>query len=139
MTKIKICTLAGVLGGMVARAFGGWSSDMTTLVVFMSIDFIMGLIVAGVFGKSDKSPTGALDSKAGWRGLSKKCVTLLFILIAHRLDVALSLNYIKSATVIAFILNETISMTENAGLMGIPIPTPVAKGIELLKNKEDRK
>ena len=137
ITKTGVCGMVGLVGGAIVKLFGGWSSDMTTLITFMAIDFFMGLIVAGVFGKSDKSPTGALDSKAGWRGLCKKCVTLLFVLIAHRLDIALGTDYIKSATIIAFILNEIISIAENAGLMGIPLPQVITKGIELLKEKDD--
>ena len=135
--KAGVCGMVGLVGSTLVKLFGGWSSDMTTLITFMAIDFFMGLVVAGVFGKSDKSPTGALDSKAGWRGLCKKCVTLLFVLIAYRLDIALGVDYIKSATIIAFILNEIISITENAGLMGMPMPNIIKKAIELLKEKDN--
>lgn len=122
-----------MVGSSIASLFGGWSADMTTLITFMAIDFIMGLVVAGVFGRSNKSPSGALDSKAGWRGLCKKCVTIAFVLIAHRLDMALNVSYIKSATVIAFIANEIISIIENAGLMGIPLPQVVTRAVEMLR------
>lgn len=136
--KAGVCGMVGLVGGFVSRLFGGWSSDMTTLIIFMAIDFLMGLIVAGVFGNSDKSETGSLDSKAGWKGLSKKCITLAFVLVAYRLDVSLGTNYIKSGTIIAFIVNETISIVENAGLMGIPLPQAITKGIELLKDKNNQ-
>ena len=87
MTNIKslICMVFGAIGGMIAHLFGGWTEDMATLIIFMAVDFIMGLIVAGVFHKSNKSQSGALNSHAGWIGLCKKCVVLLFVLIAHRL------------------------------------------------------
>jgi len=137
ITKTSVCAAFGIIGSFVAQLFGGWSSDMTTLLIFMAVDFVMGLIVAGVFGRSDKSESGALDSKAGWRGLCKKCVTLLFVLVAHRLDLALGTGYVKSAAVIAFILNEIISITENAGLMGMPLPQVIKKAIDLLKERDD--
>ena len=90
--------------------------------------------------KSSKSETGALESKAGWIGLIRKLVSLLFVLVAYRLDLIIGTTYIKDAVCIAFIVNELISLTENAGLMGIPIPEPIMNAIELLrsKNKNDK-
>ncbi|MBE7024013.1 MAG: phage holin family protein, partial [Ruminococcaceae bacterium] len=79
---------------------------------------------------------GNLNSRAGWKGLCKKCVTLLFVLIAHRLDVSLGTEYIRTATIIGFIANEVISIVENAGLMGLPLPKVITKAIDILK-KED--
>lgn len=135
--KVLICTIIGVVGSFIANLFGGWSEDMVTLIVFMTVDFIMGLVVAGIFNKSNKSTSGALESKAGWKGLCRKCVTLLFVLIAHRLDVSLGTDYIRTATVVGFIANETISIVENTGLMGVPLPGVLTKAIEILKNKSD--
>ena len=80
--------------------------------------------------------SGSLDSRAGWRGLCKKGITLMLIMIAHRLDVLLDASYIKTATVIGFITNEVISIVENAGVMGIPLPDAITRAIDILKNKE---
>ena len=137
MTNIKvvICTVFGAIGGMIAHLFGGWTEDMMTLIIFMAIDFIMGLIVAGVFHKSNKSQSGALNSHAGWIGLCKKGVVLLFVLIAHRLDMLLGSDYIRTTAIIGFIANEFISIVENAGLMGVPLPEVVVKAIEVLKHR----
>ncbi len=134
--KIIICTFVGMIGSMLAKLFGGWTEDIVTLIIFMTVDFIMGIILAGVFKNSSKSQTGALDSRAGWKGLCKKGTILLFVLIAHRLDLLLEASYIKTATVIGFILNEAISVTENAGLMGLPLPDAVRRAVEVLKNME---
>lgn len=130
--KIYCCSLAGVIGSFVASLFGGWSEDILTLIIFMAVDFVMGLVVAGVFHKSDKSATGTLNSRAGWKGLCKKGVMLMFVLVAHRLDVLLLTDYIRTAAIIGFIANEALSIIENAGLMGVPIPQPIAKAIESL-------
>lgn len=135
--KNTICVTLGLIGSMIANLFGGWTEDMVTLVIFMGIDFAMGLIVALVFQKSSKSETGAADSRACFKGLCKKCVILLFVLIAYRLDLALNCNYIKTATIIGFIANELISIIENAGIMGIPLPAVLKKAIEVLKGKGD--
>lgn len=134
--KVFVCTFLGAVGGIAAQIFGGWSEDMVTLIIFMTVDFITGLIVAGVFKASGKSETGALNSKVSFKGLCKKCVMLLFVLIAHRLDMILGCDYIRAATVIGFIINEIISIVENAGLMGIPLPEVITKAIEILKNKK---
>ena len=136
--KNTICVTLGLIGSMIANLFGGWTEDMVTLVIFMGIDFAMGLIIALVFQKSGKSETGAADSRACFKGLCKKCVILLFVLIAHRLDLALNCNYIKTATIIGFIANELISIIENAGIMGVPLPAVLTKAIEVLKGKGDK-
>ena len=133
--KTTICTIFGLIGGFVASAFGGWSAGILTLLIFMAIDYASGLIVAGVFHKSPKSEGGALESLAGWKGLVRKGMTLLIILIGARLDILLGLMYIRDAIIIAFIVNELLSIIENAGLMGIPIPKVLERAIELLKDK----
>ena len=130
-----VCTIVGVVGGMIAQLFGGWTEDMITLIIFMAVDFIMGLIVAGVFHKSNKSKSGALNSHAGWVGLCKKGVVLLIVLIAHRLDMLLDMDYIRTTAIIGFIMNEVISIVENAGLMGVPLPEVIIKAIEILKHR----
>lgn len=139
MTNVKafICTVFGAVGGIVAQLFGGWSEDMVTLIAFMAVDFVMGLILAGVFHNSNKTENGNLNSKVGWKGLCKKCITLLFVLIAHRLDVALGTTYIRTATIIGFMANELISVVENAGLMGLPMPEVITKAIDILKNRSE--
>ena len=74
--KDTICTAIGIIGGVIASLFGGWDTALQTLVIFMAIDYITGLVVAGVFHASPKTKTGALESKAGWKGLIRKGETL---------------------------------------------------------------
>ncbi len=135
--KSTIVTVIGVIGSCIASLFGGWDAALVTLVIFMGVDYITGLIVAGVFHTSEKTPGGGLESRAGWKGLCRKGVTLLVVLVACRLDLVMGSNFIRDAVVIAFIANETISIIENAGLMGIPIPAAIVRAIEILKNKAD--
>ena len=84
--KDTICTSIGIIGGVIASLFGGWDTALQTLVIFMAIDYITGLVVAGVFHASPKTKTGALESKAGWKGLIRKGETLLIVLVACQLD-----------------------------------------------------
>ena len=134
--KLYFCTAMAFLGSLISRLFGGWTEDMVTLVIFMAIDFVMGLVVAGVFHNSTKSKTGALNSRAGWMGLCKKVVMLTFVLVAYRMDILLETSYIKTTVIIGFIANEGISIIENAGLMGLPLPDVVKKAVDILKDKE---
>ena len=133
--KNAICTTIGVVGSVIASMFGGWTASLTTLIIFMMIDYASGLIVAGVFHKSPKTDTGALESRAGFKGLIRKFMILLFVLIGYRLDVAVGTTYIRDAVCIAFIANELLSIVENAGLMGIPIPAVITNAIDILKKK----
>lgn len=136
--KEKICTGIGVVGSFVASLFGGWDAGLMTLVIFMAIDYSSGLLVAGVFHNSNKTSTGTLESIAGWKGLCRKGMTLLFVLIAYRLDLALGVNYIRDAVIIGFMANELISIVENAGLMGLPLPAVIAKAIDVLTSKGNK-
>ena len=136
--KAQVLAIFGMIGGFIASLFGGWDAALITLVIFMAIDYITGLIVAGVFHNSSKSETGALESRAGWKGLCRKGVTLLIVLVACRLDIIIGTNFVRDAVVIGYILNETISIIENAGLMGLPIPAALTKAIDVLKQRSEK-
>ena len=137
--KNAICAAAGMGGSIIASLFGGWTASLTTLLIFMGIDYLSGLVLAGVFHKSPKTETGALESRAGLKGLIRKVTMLLFVLIGHRLDVAVGATYIRDAICIAFMVNELISIVENAGLMGIPVPAVITNAIDILKKKTEQK
>lgn len=139
MNKQMICTAIGAAGSFIASIFGGWDTALATLLIFMAVDYITGLLVAGVFHASPKSENGALESKAGFKGLIRKGLVLVVILVACRMDMLLGVNYIRDAACIAFIVNELISMVENFGLMGVPFPEPIKEAIELLQKKGDGK
>lgn len=134
--KSQIMIGIGTAGSLVASFFGGWTASLSTLLIFMLIDYVTGLVVAGVFHKSKKTDSGALESRAGFKGLCKKGMVLLLVLVGHRLDIAIGTTYIRDAVCIAFVANETISIIENAGLMGIKIPAILEKSIDVLKKKK---
>lgn len=138
-TKVAIMTGAGVIGGMLSQAFGGWDAALITLLLFMAVDYLSGLIVAGVFQASDKSASGSLSSIACWQGLLKKGMTLIIVLVAARLDIVLGTAFVRDAVVIAYVVNETISIIENAGLMGLPVPDIIMQAIEQLQGKNEQK
>lgn len=138
MSKTGILTILGTAGAFIANLVGGWDAALTTLLIFMAIDYLLGLIVAAVFHKSNKSESGRLDSRAGLKGLLKKGMVLLIVLVAARLDIVIGGNFIRDGVVIAFIANETISIIENAGVMGVPIPAVITNAIDILQRKSEK-
>ena len=126
--------IIGIIGSFISYLFGGWNTMIQTLLLFMALDYLTGIIVAGVFHKSSKSASGALSSKAGFKGLAKKIVILIVICLTYRIDIMLNLNNtLYSIVVIAYITNESISILENAMAMGIPIPKKLEEAIENMK------
>lgn len=128
-----------IVGSFISQLFGGWDMALQTLVIFMAVDYITGLVVAGVFKKSAKTKNGALESKAGFKGLCKKGMILLYVLVASQVDKLTGTDVVRNAVVIGFTANEGISILENGGLMGISYPKILKNAIELLKPKEETK
>lgn len=139
LTKIKtsIFTAIAIVGSVITGLLGGWDTALQTLLIFMLIDYVSGLVLAGVFKKSTKSDTGALESRAGWKGVCKKGMTLLFVLMGTQLDVLLNVGYIRYGLIIAFIVDEGMSIIENAGLMGIPLPDAITNALDILRKQKD--
>lgn len=135
--RALFCSGAGAFGSLLVSLFGGWSSDLSTLVICMAVDFVTGLLAAALC-KSEKTDSGGLSSTVGFKGIAKKVMILLLVLVAHRIDLVLGVSYIKTAAVIAFIVNEVISIIENAGLIGVPLPKVFQRAIDLLKGKAEK-
>ena len=133
--KETVCTVLGILGSAVCWAFGGWDTAMMTLLVCISVDYVSGSIVALVFHKSNKTESGAYNSAYGLKGLCKKCLMLLFVLVAVQIDRVLGADYVRDAVCIGFSVNEILSIIENLGLAGFPMPEAIIKALEQLQKK----
>ena len=136
MIKESLCTSVGIVGSMIISLLGGWDVPMQTLIICMIIDYLSGLAVAGIFHKSKKSENGALNSRSGLKGLCMKCMILFIIVAIVQVGKVLNVDWLRNATIIGFISNEFISIVENAGLMGMRLPKPVFKAIDILNDKE---
>jgi toxin secretion/phage lysis holin len=136
-TQIKNGVLAifSVVGTIVTNALGGWDDPMKLLAVLMAADYITGVMVAGLWKKSNKSESGALDSRAGFKGLARKGAILLVVLVGHHLDLAMGVNYVRNGVILFFAGNEGLSLLENLGLMGIDYPDTVKKMFQVLQEK----
>lgn len=132
--KQTILTIIGAVGVYLSLFFGGFDTTFIILCAFIGIDYISGLIVAGIFKKSDKTESGGLSSKAGWKGIFKKIMTLTIVGVANLLDVQMGTTILRDGVCISFIANEGISIIENVGSMGVPIPKFLKDSIALLNS-----
>lgn len=132
--KNRICTFTGMIGSWIAYMFGGWDTALVSLIIIMAVDYATGVIVAAL-RRSPKSETGGLSSKVGFLGLAKKLMILLFVLIGNRLDMVIGTDYIRNAVIIGYMANELISVTENAALLGLPLPEVITSALDVLKGK----
>jgi len=133
--KEMACTLTGMIGSAICWAFGGWDAAIGALLICMAVDYVSGSMVALVFHKSNKTESGAYNSGYGLKGLCKKGLMLLFVLVAVQVDLILSTEYVRDAVCIGFCTNEILSIIENLGLAGIPMPQAITKALEQLQNK----
>lgn len=134
-TQYILDTAIGVVGALVYLAVGDITAELSTLLWLMLLDILTGFLVASVFKASRKTTSGALSSKEMLKGFVRKVGMLILVAIAYRLDNMLNVNYLKNATTIALIVEECLSLVENIGLMGIPIPKFISSAIDVLNSK----
>lgn len=130
MPLFWLCSVFGLVGSVITFAFGSWVESLTLLVVAMGIDYVTGVAASIKEGRGLNSVFG------GW-GLTRKGLMLLVILLAHRIDILLETsNVTMGAAIYFYIANELISITENYGRIGLPLPDRLRKIIEVLKDKK---
>lgn len=133
MPIILFNSLCCLIGAALTFAFGSWIESLSFLLVAMGVDYVTGIAA------SLKEKRG-LNSTFGAWGLARKGLMLLVILLAHRIDILLELNNMtKGAAIYFYIVNELISITENYGRIGLPLPERLRKIIEVLKDKNEDK
>lgn len=136
--KVSVLATVGAVGSAIAQAFGGWDRSLLVLVISMAVDYITGLVVAGVFKKSPKSGGGALESRAALKGILRKAAELLAVLVAAQADKLLGdSSFLRTAIVLFFVGDEGLSILENIGLMGVPLPRVIKNAFEALRDKGD--
>ena len=128
---------AGVIGSCMAYLIGGWDMCVLVFGVCMAVDYLTGFTCAFVFHKSPKTETGGAESRAGLKGLIRKGCMILVVIIAHMLDMLAGYDVFRDGVCYAFILNEGLSIIENMSLMGVYIPEPLKKGLELISKRGD--
>lgn len=136
LIKDMILAVVAVVGSGIAKILGGWDNALQTLIILMAIDYLTGVLIAAIWQKSNKSESGALESRAGFKGLIRKGMTLLVVWIGVQLDLVLNMQgFSRTALVLFFCGNEGLSIVENLGIMGLPLPDFVKDKFEQLRVK----
>ena len=135
--KNGILAILAAAGAFLAGGLCGWDAPLALLVALMAADYLTGVLVAAVWQRSDKSASGALDSRAGFQGLVKKGMILLLVWLGVLLDRAAGAGYVRTAVVLFFVGNEGLSLLENLGLMGVPFPAFLRRALQALQEQGD--
>lgn len=129
---IAFKVLATAIGGITGYLFGGWHALLQILLVFVAIDYLTGLLASGYEGK--------LSSKVGFRGIAKKVMIFAIVAVGHLIDTAIGENHLfRDAVIYFYLANELLSILENAGRTGLPIPEQIKNAVDVLKGKGDSK
>ena len=124
-------------GSVLSQSLGGWDTMLQVLVTLMAIDYALGVVLALVWKRSNKTADGSFESRASVKGLFRKCGILLCVLIAARLDPLFgSEGYIRGTVILFFLANEGLSVVENLGVMGLPMPQVLKDAFLALRDKE---
>ena len=120
-----VCTILSFL-------FGGMEGLMVALIALIILDYISGVIAAAVEKR--------LSSEVGAKGIAKKIFMLLIVALANIVDINVigDGHVLKTVTVVFYICNECISLIENAGRIGVPVPKKLLDVLEQLRDKDDK-
>lgn len=126
-----LSVIGGTLGGFIVSLLGGWDKIITALLILMCLDYFTGIIKA-IYNNE-------LSSEIGFKGLAKKVLILVIVMVAVITEQYLGVPAIREIVIMFFSVNEGISILENAAQMGLPIPTKLKNVLLQLreKNKEE--
>lgn len=138
----KVTEILAAIGGAIASFFCGLPPILWVLIAAMTIDYITG-IICGFMGKSPKTENGFLSSSAAFKGILKKALIIMVVLLAALLDKAVTMGTgiqieaVAGATCLWFIASEGFSILENVASMGVPVPNALLQVLEVMKAKGD--
>lgn len=133
--KVKqvISLVIGALTTGILKVIGEPTQDLKILLLLMVIDLIVGFTVSAVWHKSSKTKSGKVSSKVMFKGIVKKILTLVLVVVAYQIDILLGYNIIRHIAIIAFIVQEIISIIENIAITGIKSPDIITKALDVLE------
>lgn len=133
--KSIVSIVIGTIGSLLINLIGKPTDDLRILIILMIIDLIVGFLVSAIWQKSTKTDSGKLSSSVMFKGIVKKFFTLVIVVIAFQLDKLLGMNVIRHIVIIAFTVEEVLSITENIAITGINIPTIITKALDVLEKE----
>lgn len=133
--KSIVSIVTGTIGSLLINLIGKPTDNLLILIILMIIDLIVGFMVSAIWQKSSKTDSGKLSSSVMFKGIVKKFLTLVIVVIAYQLDILFAMNVIRHIVIIAFIIEEILSITENIAITGIKIPTIITKALDVLEKE----
>lgn len=134
-----ILTTFAVAGTWLSNLMGGWDHLTALLAWVMAVDYVTGWLCAAVWHKSPKTESGGYESRVGFKGLLRKGVIVLIVMIASELDKLTGSQAMRTATILFFAANDGMSILENLGIMGVPYPPVLKNAFEVLRRKSEDK
>ena len=124
-------SIIAVGGAAASYFFGGWSALLSVLLTFVVLDYVTGFLAAAKEGK--------LNSEVGLWGIAKKVAIFFVVAVAHLVDTTLGdAHLFRDAAIFFYLANELLSITENTGRLGVPIPTAIQRAVEVLRGKGEK-
>lgn len=123
------CIGGGIILTIINFLFGEMDHSIIFLFIAMILDFITGMMSGAFVHK--------LNSNTCTRGLCKKLMVLIYIIIAHHMDMLLHLDYIRVGVCYLYATGEILSIIENGTKLGVPIPEPIKKALEIIQDKKE--
>lgn len=133
--KIKniVSVTVGTIGSLLINLIGNPTDDLMILLLLMIIDLITGTLVSAVWHKSSKTKSGKLSSRVMFKGVVKKALTLVIVVMAYQLDILLNINMIRYIVIIMLIIEEILSIIETITLTGLKVPAIITKALDVLE------
>jgi toxin secretion/phage lysis holin len=129
-SDITFKSVVAASGATISYFYGGWSALLQVLLAFVIIDYVTGVLASAMEGK--------LSSAIGAKGIAKKVLIFVIVAVAHLVDTSLGEAHVfRDATIFFYLANELLSILENAGRVGLPIPPMISKAVQVLQGKSD--
>lgn len=133
--KYIIELIISSLGAFIINIIGKPTDELMILLMLMVIDLITGTLVSAVWHKSSKTKSGKLSSRVMFKGIVKKILTLVIVVISYQLDILLKVNIIRYIVIITLIIEEILSIIETITLTGLKVPAIISKGLDILERR----
>lgn len=130
--QIEVGAFVAILGTLLNYLLGDWDEAFRSLLICIAVDYLTGLSAAWY--------NGELNSCKGWKGIVKKVMMLILVVLANQLDCLFnSTGAIRTMVIYFLIGNEGLSILENLAAMGVPMPPILKEKLEQLKNEKGAK
>lgn len=135
--KIKnlIELIISAFGTMLINIIGKPTDELMILLLLMIIDLITGTLVSAIWHKSSKTKSGKLSSRVMFKGIAKKLLSIVIVVIAYQLDILLNIDMIRYIVIITLIIEEILSIIETITLTGFKVPTIISKSLDILERR----